>query len=747
MDRFQLVFLWMLLFTALPAWAQTGTVQGTVHSETGDPLPGINIVLQRTSLGAATDVEGRYVIDRVPVGTHTVRASAIGFHTVRQSITIAPNATVTLDFVLSEDTIESDEIVVTAARRAQRFEDVPVSISVVRPQELEARNIVSLDEALRYVPGVQMTDNQVNIRGSSGFSYNTGSRVLLLLDGMPLLTPDSDGVPHDALPLSQIARVEVLKGPGSALYGNGALGGIINVITKDFPETPETALTLFGGAYQPVRYAVWREQWDEGENPRPFGGFTFTHARRFGSNGGGWLNVAYRADEGFTNFRTERDFDAFFKMGWRPAPVLNLNLLGGWTRRKSDSFLYWNGLRDPLNPGQLSFGGAETTGTSDNQSNVFSLMSSIEHALSASLYYTVKARLIGVVIQPLDDDGSPKPVDEGTAGLRYGGEVQVNWLPRVGTNLTAGVTGDALATASSLFQPDDEPSESLHQPERAAFVQAEQRLFDRIDLVAGLRYDTYQIDTTRTERKLSPKLNAALSLTEGLTLRLAYGQGFRVPSLPERFVDDQSYLPVIPNLALLPEESTSYEAGLRATVPLTPRFTAQADAAIFWNDYDGLVEPTFIPQEQAFQFINLTEARIRGLEASAEAASRDDRWRLGLSYTLLDAKDLTTDQALGFRSRHLLKTFLMLPLYRLLSAGVDYRYASAPDRVDSDFARFVRDAQAIGPTHVVDARIGARWQHWGLALIAKNALDYYYVERPAILAPPRHFMVQLQAQF
>jgi iron complex outermembrane receptor protein len=212
-------------------------------------------------------------------------------------------------------------------------------------------------------------------------------------------------------------------------------------------------------------------------------------------------------------------------------------------------------------------------------------------------------------------------------------------------------------------------------------------------------------------------------------------------------VDDQSYLPVVPNLDLRPEESASYEVGVRATVPLTSRFTAQADAAVFWNDYDGLVEPTFIPQEQAFQFINLTEARIRGMEASAEAASQDDRWRLGISYTLLDAKDLTTDQALGFRSRHLLKTFLSVPLYGPLSAGIDYRYASAPDRVDSDFARFVRDAQVIGPTHVVDARLGARWRHWGLALIAKNALDYYYVERPAILAPPRHFIVQLRTQF
>ena len=736
-----------VLLVPMGAQAQTGTVAGAVRDEAGLPLPGVNVVLEGTTRGDATDLNGRYRIQQIPVGFYVVRASAVGYQAEQQPITVAAGEEVTIDFVLREQTVRGDEVVVTAARRAQRFSEVPVSIYVVLPRELETRNILSLDEALRYVPGVQMADNQVSIRGSSGFTFNTGSRVLLLLDGMPLLAPDREGIPHNALPISQVERIEIVKGPGSALYGSGALGGVINLIIKDYPETPETTIRFFGGAYEPVRYDIWRENWDEADEPRRFGGGAVTHARRLGRKAGFWVNVAYREDEGFTNFRTERDLDVFFKIGGRPSTTLRFDLFGGWTWRKSDSFLYWNGARDALNPGELVFGSFRARGTNDNQINVFSLMPSLRHVASGSLFYSIKGRLIGAVIQPLEDDGTPKPVDDGTVGVRYGGEVQVNWISPWGQHVTAGASGDQLLTESSFFQPDSVESDARSQPERAVFAQVEGTLFDRLDVVAGLRYDTYEIDTTDVERKLSPKLNASLRLVEGLTARAAYGQGFRVPSLGERFVNNSAFLPIIPNLDLRPETSTSYELGLRSLLPVTQRILTQVDVAVFWNDYQGLVEPKFISDEQAFQFINLTKARIRGLEATFSAATTDDRWLLSLGYTFLDADDLTDDEPLAFRSRHLFKAAVTVPIYGPVSVGLDYRYTSAPERIESDFSRFVRDAELIIAQKVFDARLMARWQHLRLAFLVKNVGEYYYVERPAILAPPRHFTLQVQANF
>ena len=745
--RTSLLLLWTVLLAPMVVHAQTGTVAGTVRDEAGVPLPGINVALEGTTQGDATDLNGRYRIRQVQAGSYVVRASAIGFRTEQRPLTLAAGETITIDFVLVEQTVRGDEVVVTASRRPQRFSETPVSIHVVLPRELETRNVLALDEALRYVPGVQMADNQVNVRGSSGFSFNTGSRVLVLLDGMPLLAPDREGIPHNALPISQVERIEVVKGPGSALYGNGALGGVINLITKDYPEKSETAIRFFGGAYEPVRYDVWRENWEEASDARQYGGASLTHARSFGGKGGFWLNVAYREDDGYTNFHAERDLDVFFKIGAKPSTALRFDLFGSWTWRKSDSFLYWNGARDVLNPGELDFGGIRARGTNDNQWNLFNLMPSVRHVVNGSLFYSIKGRFVGLIIQPLEDDGTPKPVDDGTVGVRYGGEVQVNWMSKWDQHVTAGASGDQLLTESSFFQPDSVESDARNQPERAAFVQVEQTLFDRLDLIAGLRYDTYEIDTTDVERKLSPKVNASLRLFDGLTVRAAYGEGFRVPSLGERFVNNAAFLPIIPNLDLRPETSTSYELGLRGLLPLTERILAQADVAVFWNDYEGLVEPKFIPDEQSFQFVNLIEARIRGFEGSFSTATTDDRWLLSLGYTFLDADDLIEETPLVFRSRHLFKAGVTVPIYGPVSVGVDYRYASEPERVDSDFSRFVRDAELINARKVFDARLAARWQHLRIAFLIENAGEYYYVERPAILAPPRHFTLQLQATF
>jgi len=187
--------------------------------------------------------------------------------------------------------------------------------------------------------------------------------------------------------------------------------------------------------------------------------------------------------------------------------------------------------------------------------------------------------------------------------------------------------------------------------------------------------------------------------------------------------------------------------GLRGLLPLAPGSGVQLDAAIFWNEFTGLIEPKFVPAVQAFQFINLTQARIRGLEAALDVSALDDRLKLRIGYTLLDAQDQTTDQPLAYRPRHLLLTALDARVYGSIDAGLDYRYASRPSRVDSDFVLFVRDADLLVATRVLDLRLSARLGGFRAGLLLKNALQYYYLERPALLAPPRHLLLQLQADF
>ncbi len=725
----------LLALAPLAARAQTGAVEGTVRDAAGQPLAGANVRVEGTRQGSAAGADGRYRIAPLAPGAYQVTASLVGYRTLTRGVVVAGGAA-RLDFVLEAQPVEAGAVVVTASRNAQARDAVAHSVSVVTPRDIESRGLVTLDAALRQVPGVQLADNQVSIRGSSGFSYNVGSRVLLLVDGVPMLGPDSEGVPFEILPLAAVDRVEVVRGPGSALYGSGALGGVVNVLTRDFPDRPATFARAQMGAYLPVRHAAWRARWDEADAPRPFYDTGFFHARRLGT-GGLWLSASYRRDVGYTRLGASERLLAYGKWGVAPSARTRLSLLGGATRSRGDSFLYWNGLDDPLNPGTLALGGAGTTGSEDNLTYRFSALPTFTHTLSPRLFYRVAGRFFGVSIRPLDAQGRPRAAIRGTAGYRYGGEVQAVWQAPGGL-LTGGGALDANAVRSNYFGTDPP---FLAQPEGALFAQWEWRPAPRLDATLGLRFDAYALESRQVEKQLSPKLSLAYRLSEAWRLRASAGRGFRVPGVTERYVDDSSLFPILSNPALKPETSTGYEVGARGL--LGP---VALDGAVFWTDFRRLVEPVFVAEagRQGFQFVNLTRARIRGLEVGAEVPVPSNRGLLRVSYQLLDARDLSENRALVFRSRHLVQATLDLAAGRW-SAGADARYSSRPDRVDSDFARFVPDADQLVSTRVLDLRAGARWRAFTATLLVRNALDYYYAERPAILAPPRSLALQLTA--
>src|SRR5256885_7631370 len=101
--------------------------------------------------------------------------------------------------------------------------------------DLARRAVATVDEAVNRAPGVLFLNGQVNIRGSSGFVEGLGSRVLLLVDGVPANQGDRGGIDWDMVPLADVERVEVVKGAGSSLYGSAALGGVGKLITHDVP--------------------------------------------------------------------------------------------------------------------------------------------------------------------------------------------------------------------------------------------------------------------------------------------------------------------------------------------------------------------------------------------------------------------------------------------------------------------------------------------------------------------------------
>ncbi|MDA0874945.1 MAG: TonB-dependent receptor, partial [Bacteroidetes bacterium] len=604
----RLTFLAMLLALALPGNARQ--ISGRVVDQDGLAVPGVNVLVEGTSRGTATDTEGRWRLDGLDEGVVSLRFSAIGFRTEVRTVRLG-GSEVVLDVVLNEQALLADEVVVTASRREQSALSVPVSISVLSADELTRRNTVVLDEALRTLSGVQVLGNQINVRGSSGFAYNTGSRVLLMVDGMPLLTPESDGVPLEAIPASEIRRVELLKGPGSALYGGGALGGVINVITREMPEdAAETRVRTFAGVWDPVRHQVWRDGWVHGNEYRPFWGINASHARRASPTVAWWANLSLRRDAGYMALSGRDVLHGFGKVAWQASPSLRVETLVGIMARERDNFIFWDSARNVLQPGRVSFGDPidptdPPTGISDDFVRQITLLPVIRHLVSPSFYHEVRLRAFGMLVQQLDNEtGKRKSVQDGTLGIRYGAEWQGNWFASEDRRFVFGLTRDEMNTKSSFFVTTD-GDRIGGQPETAAFVHVEQDAGNHLQLVGGLRLDHYQIDATDTERRLSPKISLAWSGWKQQTFRAAFGDGFRVPSFAERFTDNRDFLPIIRNLSLRPETSRSVEVGWRGVTSGLMPGAFSWDLSLFYNTYRGLIEPRLVTAEQAFQFINL----------------------------------------------------------------------------------------------------------------------------------------------
>ena len=134
-------------------------------------------------------------------------------------------------------------------------------------------------------------DGQASIRGGSGFSYGAGSRVLALIDGLPMISPDAGNIKWQFLPLENISQVEIIKGASSVLYGSSALNGIINFRTADATSTPNTQFFAETGIFGNPQNINWK-WWD---TPRIYSSLSFSHLQKYGNTDVGiGINLTYR---------------------------------------------------------------------------------------------------------------------------------------------------------------------------------------------------------------------------------------------------------------------------------------------------------------------------------------------------------------------------------------------------------------------------------------------------------------------
>lgn len=288
----------LLLFTMMSVVvAAQSSISGIVKDTEGMTLPGVNVILEGTTKGAVSDMDGNYVISNVEYGTYTIIGSYLGFKTFKKSITI-DGSDITVDITMAEDAESLDQVVITGVVNPKSKLESSVSVSTIDAKLIEQAAPRSAGELFRNVPGIRAESSggegnaNFNVRGvpvSSG-----GSRYFQIQeDGLPLnlFGDTSFGNSDNFLRIdSNIARVEAIRGGSASTQTSNGPAGIINMISKTGSTEGGSIATTFGVDYQTSRLDF--------EYGTPLGNGLSYHIGGFMRNGEGPREIGYQGNKG-----------------------------------------------------------------------------------------------------------------------------------------------------------------------------------------------------------------------------------------------------------------------------------------------------------------------------------------------------------------------------------------------------------------------------------------------------------------
>lgn len=230
------------------AFAQSGVIRGKVISaENNNPIPYATVQLDVSEGGTSTDKDGNFILVEVPEGEISINVRSLGYQEVNKSMVIPPEDTLYLNISMLTANVNLSEIVVTGTMRETHIKDSPVKIDVVNIEHLEKSKTSS--NFMDLIGSVNGLSTQLNcgVCGTNAIRINgvEGPNTAVLIDGMPVMGALASVYGLNGISPSIISRVEVIKGPQSTLYGTQALGGVVNIITKNPANTPNLMTSAY----------------------------------------------------------------------------------------------------------------------------------------------------------------------------------------------------------------------------------------------------------------------------------------------------------------------------------------------------------------------------------------------------------------------------------------------------------------------------------------------------------------------
>ncbi len=763
-----LLTFWVSLLFAGRLIAQDTTIEGKVtDAASGEPLISATVAMGTTT-GAITDLEGAFRLT-VPPGTYQLKVSYIGYRTYEETVELTAGETRQLDLALKPAFTVLETATVTTGKYEKPLSEVTVSLEVLQPRLIENANKLSLDDALEKVPGVTIIDGQANIRGGSGYSQGAGSRVLLLVDDIPILQPDA-GFPNWVdVPVENIAQVEVLKGAASALYGSSALNGIVNVRTAYPKAEPETIVSAYYTHYfKPEdEEKAW---WDSA--PRTLGA-SVAHRRKIDK-----LDLVlggFYFDEESFNQNTYNQFGRFnFNTRYRATDRLSFGLNANFNYGENGGFFYWADADRPYN--------ADTSSVSRRDRFRYNLDPHLTYFDGAGNRHRVLGRFFFT-------DNNDLGGNQSNRSNSYYGEYQFQRnIESAGLVLTAGIVGLGTSTEAELYGDTTFTATNF-----AGYVQLDKALFERLNVSAGFRFEANRIDNpgfTVNDVPIAPsdetdsrpvfRLGLNYRAAEATFLRASWGQGYRFPSIAEKFIfTNAGGVTILPNPALDFETGWSGEIGLKQGFRFGS-FEGFVDLAAFISRFDNMVEFNFnfTPFGLGFSAVNTGGTQIQGLEASVAGRGEiaDVPFNLLAGYTYIDPtfdnfdttritdfetategqinadRSSSNENVLKYRSKHLFKLDAEATPGRF-TLGAEVFHNSRIEAIDGILLALVpglqeyREANDQGFT-VVNFRAGYQiTKPFRLMLLLGNAFNVEYSTRPGLLEAPRNFTARIDYRF
>lgn len=711
--------------------------QQNVQALVNLPLVTGTLVVNAAERGARIEIDGvaagftPAVLPAVPAGNHTLTVTLPGYRPFEEGIRIEPDKQTEVTARM-----RSMQEVTAASRAAQAIEDAPASVSLISQEEIRAFGYETLYDALGGTRGVYQTDDLIyQYLGFRGFSRlgDYGNRVLVTLDGHTMNDDQSGSsyVGYDLMSdLSDVERIEVVRGPGSALYGTNAFFGVLNLVTRDKAtmNRPSVSLAADGSRTARLRAGV------SGKS----------------ANGlGGWLSLGGVYSQGddyqFPEFVTVAGVDGATENndgvsahadGQQSGTISGKAWLGDVTVQ---GFLNSREKRIP-NGAYDTILADERAHASDTR-GFFELRYEPEFNDKLRMYSRVYLDYYAYeAVYPYDDDTGI--VTDSWDGAWAGVEPRIVATPTPWLSLTAGAEArfDYLADIQSQTKLEEgEPAEVYLQESPtfqtySAYAVAQANAGELLDASIGARYDSFRYATTDTsdpedQQSINPRIALIFKPNAANVVKVLGGKAFRAPSPYELNYNDEGYTQLPAPSDITPETILTGE------LEYGHRFSEVVNLAgsVYYNQISNLIDTAdlgpseFDPTYEVYQYDNVDEqVKTVGEEFEVRRNWRDG-WMLAFTQsfqhtragTFSDGYELTNSPA------HLLSLKAATPFGSSTNASLATRVRYESSRLTTDEA--TRTANALLWDLTVTGQVPVAHLTYGLGV--RNLLDWN-VEHP-----------------